>query len=357
VGTPIRRVDLDDPDHAAAPAQDQERTHRRLVRWRMKRSRRLRSAVEAQRAEQAEIAAVERRERERLSMLVRARAEERQRAIHRRFPNLPCRFIAPLAEVAARPRIDDLATHIGALTYGSFLAIPPLLLFASSVLGFVFAGHPQTAHNAVNELVSLVPGLSSVVTAQVQATVDGRVTFGVIGLLGLLWTASGFASRLRHALGVIFRTPWAGLLSGRIRGTVIGLLMVAAFVALAVFTAVEARLQASHRATLVALVEFGAFAAGGFVLFLVTYRVLTPAKGITLRDHVPGAAVFTVAWLALTALGGLIFAELIQQSTVLYGTIGGIFGFLTFLYATMWSLLIGAELSAVLMSRREDNTA
>ena len=250
MGTPIRRVDLDDPDHTASPAQDQERKHRRLARWRMKRFRRLRSAVKAQRAEQAEVAAVEHRERERLSMLVRARAEERQRAIRQRFPHLPCRFIAPLAEVAARPRIDDLATHIGALTYGSFLAIPPLLLFASSVVGFVLAGHPQTAHNAVNELVSLVPGLSSVVTAQVQATVDGRVTFGVIGLLGLLWTASGFASRLRHALGVIFRTPWAGLLTGRVRGTVIGLLMVVAFVALAVFTAVEARLQASQRSVL-----------------------------------------------------------------------------------------------------------
>ena len=34
-------------------------------------------------------------------------------------------------------RIDDLATHAGALTYGSFLAIPPLLLFASSIVGFV----------------------------------------------------------------------------------------------------------------------------------------------------------------------------------------------------------------------------
>jgi len=340
-------------NHTASPAREQAGERGRVAHWRMRRFRRIRSAVKAQRAEQAEVGAVERQERERLSLLVRARADERQRAISERFPHLPCRFIAPLAEVAARPRIDDLATHIGALTYGSFLAIPPLLLFASSVVGFVLAGHPATAHNAVNELVSLVPGLSSVVTAQVQATVDGRVTFGMIGLLGLLWTASGFASRLRHALGVIFRTQWAGLLTGRIRGTVIGLLMVAAFVALAVFAAVEAWLQVNHRAAaLTVLVEFGAFAAGGFVLFLVTYRLLTPGKGITLRDHVPGAVVFTVAWLVLTALGGLVFADLIQQSTVLYGTIGGIFGFLAFLYATMWSLLMGAELSAVLRSRR-----
>ena len=287
-----------------------------------------------------------------MSLLVRARADGLQQGLHRRFPHLPCRFVAPVAEVAARPRIDDLATHAGALTYGSFLAIPPLLLFASSIVGFVLAGHPQTAQKAVNELVSLVPGLGSVVTTQVQAAVDGRVTLGVLGVLGLLWSASGFASRLRHALGVIFRTEWAGLLTGRIKGTVIGFLMVAAFVALAVFTGVEAWLETTHRATVASLFQVGAFAVGGFVLFLITYRLLTPGTGLRLRDHLPGTAAFTIAWLALTALGGLIFTRLIENSTVLYGTIGAIFGLLAFLYATMWSLLIGAELSAVLRSRR-----
>jgi YihY family inner membrane protein len=337
--------------HSAPSAGQQEREHG-PAGGQMKRLAGLRSAVKTEQAEHAEVGAVERQERERVSMLARARAEERQRVLHQRFPHLPYRFIAPVSEVAARPRIDDLGTHAGALTYGSFLAIPPLLLFASSVLGFVLAGHPQAAQDAVNELVSVVPGLSSVVTAQVRAAVGGRVTLGVIGLVGVLWTASGFASRLRHALGVIFRTQWTGLLTGRIRGAVIGLLMVAAFVALAAFTAIQAKLQADHGATLAALFQSGAFAVGGFALFLITYRLLTPGKGITLRDHVPGAAAFTVAWLALTALGGLVFAQLIHKSTVLYGTIGGIFGFLAFLYATMWSLLIGAELSAVMMSRR-----
>jgi uncharacterized BrkB/YihY/UPF0761 family membrane protein len=54
-----------------------------------------------------------------------------------------------------------------------------------------------------------------------------------------------------------------------------------------------------------------------------------------------------------TAAGGLVFTQLTKNATALYGTIGGIFGFLAFLYATMWSLLLAAELSAVLMSRRQ----
>ena len=56
-----------------------------------------------------------------------------------------------------------------------------------------------------------------------------------------------------------------------------------------------------------------------------------------MRAHLPGAIVFTVAWLALTAIGGIVFASVIQRSTALYGTIGAIFGLLAFLYATMWS--------------------
>jgi YihY family inner membrane protein len=337
----------------AASAQEPANDHRAARRWLGKRLGRLRSAVKAGQAGQAQLGAIERQERERLSMLVRARANGLQQHLHERFPHLPYRFIAPVAEVSARPRIDDLATHAGALTYGSFLAIPPLLLFASSIVGFVLAGHPQTAQKAVQELVGLVPGLGSVVTAQVQAAVDGRVTLGVLGVLGLLWSASGFASRLRHALGVIFRTEWVGLLTGRIRGTVIGFLMVAAFVALAVFTGVEAWLETTtHRTAIASLFQAAVFAIGGFVLFLITYRLLTPGKDLTLRDHLPGTVAFTIAWLALTAVGGLVFTRLIENSTVLYGTIGAIFGLLAFLYATMWSLLIGAELSAVLRGRR-----
>jgi hypothetical protein len=188
-------------NHTASSAQDKTPEGGRRARWRVRRLRRLRAAIETQQAEQAEVGAVERREREHLSRLVRSRADERQRVVHQRFPHLPYRFIAPLAEVAARPRIDDLATHAGALTYGSFLAIPPLLLFASSVVGFVFAGRPQAAQNAVDELVSLVPGLGSVVTAQVQTAVEGRVTLGLIGLLGLLWTASGLRADCGTRLG------------------------------------------------------------------------------------------------------------------------------------------------------------
>ncbi len=127
--------------------------------------------------------------------------------------------------------------------------------------------------------------------------------------------------------------------TGRIRGAVIGFLMVAAFVGLAIFAWVETRLQAASRSSAASVLQAAGFAGGGFLIFLITYRVLTPGTGVRLRDHVPGAVTFTIAWLALTAVGGLVFTQLIENSTALYGAIGGIFGLLAFLYAANWSLL------------------
>ena len=222
--------------------------------------------VEARAAQQQELRDVERRERDHVSTLVGLQADELQRRLRERFPRLPLGFVAPIMEVAARPRIDDLGTHAGALTYGAFLALPPLLLFASSVLGFVLAGHPELVQNALNTLVDLVPGLQAVVTTQLQGAIDGRVALGIIGLIGLLWSASGFASRLRHALGVIFRTRWTGLLTGRFRGMVIGFLMVAAFVGLAAFTWIQTWALGAERSTAARLLQTAGFALGGFVL-------------------------------------------------------------------------------------------
>jgi hypothetical protein len=92
----------------ATSAQEPANDHRRPARrWLGKRLGRLRSAVKAGQAGQAQLGAIERQERDRLSMLVRARANGLQQRLHERFPHLPYRFIAPVAEVSARPRIDE----------------------------------------------------------------------------------------------------------------------------------------------------------------------------------------------------------------------------------------------------------
>src|SRR5690349_11149926 len=48
--------------------------------------------------------------------------------------------VIPAALFSRRVVVDDVGTHAGALTYASILSIPPLLVFAASVLGLFLAG-------------------------------------------------------------------------------------------------------------------------------------------------------------------------------------------------------------------------
>ena len=59
--------------------------------------------------------------------------------IGRRFPRVGRVVVEPVRAIAMRYEGDELPTHAGALTYGAFLSLPPLLLLAASVIGFVIA--------------------------------------------------------------------------------------------------------------------------------------------------------------------------------------------------------------------------
>ena len=277
-----------------------------------------------------------------------------ERRIARRAPRLAATVIGPAADVAGRLKDDDVSTHAGAMTYGAFLSLPPLLLFGTAIAGFVFAGHPDAEAKAVGRLIALLPGLQAVVSDSVQSATTGRIPVGMLGLAGLLWAASGFASRTRHALGEVFHTERTGLFGGRFVGMIVGMLIVVAIVALALLTTITTWAERYRPAgVLLPIVGFVILLAGEFGFFLVVYRTLTP-RGPSWSIHLPGALVFVLSWEVLKALAGLFFARVVAHSTALYGTVGSIFAFISFLYGTMWLLLVGAETSLVIAARRRD---
>ena len=101
---------------------------------------------------------------------------------------------------------------------------------------------------------------------------------------------------------------------------------------------------------LVEVAAFAGLAAVGMVVWALVYRLLTPSPGPALREHVPGAAVFAVGFLALERFGGAYVAGVVTRSTALYGTIGAIFGLLAFIYVAMWLFVLSAQITQL---RRE----
>ena len=214
------------------------------------------------------------------------------------------------------------------------------------MLGFVLAGDAEAQARVVDQIANAIPGLEPFVGDFLQSAINGRASVGLLGLVALTWTASGFAARARFALGDIFRTARPGLITGR---------FAAIWQGLPVVVGLMASIAAMGIAGGIGLGDGSSFAwrvgaellvvAATFVVFLFVYRVLTPGDGPTLRGHVKGALLFTVGFTLARVIGETYVANVVTRTTALYGAIGAIFGLLAFLYATMWLFLLGAELS------------
>src|SRR6266550_1623241 len=212
---------------------------------------------------------------------------------------------------------DDVATQASALTFTAFLSLFPLLLLATSLVGFRLEGRGMAS---IDQLVSTIPGLTQLVTGQAQTIVDGRFTAGIVGLAGLVWAASALSNRARRALGVIFEHQEAAIAS---RFVAVGDTFVLSALLLVGVTVTGAVANLAHDRT------------GGWPGLVVA-----------------GAVVCALGWTILQGIGSWFVARQVAQWSALYGTIATVFGVLLFLRIAAWIFLAGAELSAVLLARR-----
>jgi membrane protein len=264
----------------------------------------------------------------------------------RRFPRLGRLVIRPAVAIASRVGTDRLGVEAGSITYGAFLSIPPLLLLLVAGASLFLANSPEAQKQLLSVIQGLVPGLEEVVSSQLRIPSSGQLGVGFIGILGLIWTASGFAARARTALGVVFRLPRSGLILGRLSAGLVGVPVFVAIVALAGLSGVAsgANLTGAIGIVLEAL-AIVALAVASVLFFAVMYWLLTPGRTLRLREHIPGAIAFGIGWAILEQVGAIYVTHLVARTSALYGTIGAIFGLLAFLYAVMWLFLLAAELS------------
>jgi uncharacterized BrkB/YihY/UPF0761 family membrane protein len=81
-------------------------------------------------------------------------------------------------------------------------------------------------------------------------------------------------------------------------------------------------------------------------LFLLAFRVLT-SENLTWRDVLPGAAVGSVAWTTLQALGGYYVSREIQGASDVYGTFAVVIGLLAWIFIGVQLTLLAAEVNVV----------
>ena len=242
-----------------------------------------------------------------------------------------------------------------AISYRVLFAIVPFLALALS-LADLFLGPGQEAE-IDDWLAELAPGdneLEASLARALQSTGTVASVTGLVALAGLLWTSSGMATSIRSALGVVWeeehRRPF---LRGKLLDLVlvflgVGVLLTAflASVSVQLLTTFGTEIAESLGLERVDVTVLGAIGQSLVTLLvtigalLVLYRVTSGSRSV--RELLPGSIVGGFG-MHLAVLGFSLYVDLVARFDEIYGTLGGIFGFLFLVYLVASALVIGAE--------------
>lgn len=236
------------------------------------------------------------------------------------------------------------------LSFFFFLSIFPLLLVATTVLGFVLQDNEQLQEDIIDGALADIPVLG----AQLQndpTSLSGNIWVLIFGLLGALWSATKAFVGLQGALDDIWEVPvddrspmpvqrgkaLLGILI--VGGAQIGSMALAAIVRAADLPAAgDIALLAST-----AIVNIGAL--------LLTYRFLTTA-GPAWSVILPGAIVGGILASLIQNFGTLIVTRITENASDTYGQFALVLGIVTWLGLLAITILMCGELNAAIRRHR-----
>lgn len=242
--------------------------------------------------------------------------------------------------------LDNCSMLAAALAFHSFFSIFPLLLFFIYIGTFVL--EPAGVYELLSSsLMQFLPTGGDSISEIIAATLDLRGSIGLVGGVGLLWSASSVFTVLETALNRIWDAKPRGYWSRRLVATVSILIMSIVFLSLVTLGQFLPRLLSLiQRPGLQWLGSVGSF----FVLVLVitVFYMELPNRNIPRQPALLGGLAAAAA-----ILGARVVFDLFINST--FASYGAVYGSLawfvslalwTFVVATLF--LLGAEFGAVL---------
>ena len=249
-----------------------------------------------------------------------------------------------------------------ALSYYSILSLFPALLVVVSLLALL-GEYPDTYQNIVDTLREAAPGAAvDAIDSALRNSLSNRSNAGVLLVVGLalaLYSASGAIGAAMRSLEAINRAKGGRSFLPNL-GVRIGLTVLLALLVLIAFLAVvvagplfgEIAKAAGFSGVVAGLVGYLRWPIGAIALltaFAIVYALgprRTPRNGDrSLRSVLPGAAIGTALWFAVSLLFTA-FVSHFGSYDKTYGTLGTLISLLIWLWLGNLAFLLGALFNA-----------
>lgn len=249
---------------------------------------------------------------------------------------------------------DDQGGYLASvLTYYTFVAIFPMLLIGSSVLGFVLQGHPALQRDILSSALAQFP----IVGDQLGRPegIRGSTSAVVIGSVTALYGIVGLGQAAHNAVNVCWAIPRNVRLNpilSRLRSLVWLVAAGLALVFIAVLTSLGSHLEifgTDLAGELHWIAVLAAVVVNAGVLAAMM-RLSTPRKE-RLRDVLPGAALIAFLWQALQFVGGAYVEHVIKKANEMNAVFALVLGLVALIYIATVMAMLGLEVNVVLTKR------
>jgi membrane protein len=262
-------------------------------------------------------------------------------------------------------REDNLTDWAAALTYYGVMSLFPMVLVLVALLGLV-GQYPQTS-DALLRIINDIGPSSAVDTFRkpIQGVVQSKGGAGAllgVGLLGSMWSASGYVGAFMRANNAVYEVeegrPFWKLRPLQVAITLLVVFLITVVAIGIVITGPIARAVGdevglgSQAVTLFNIVKWPVIVLVLLTIVGILYYVAPNVRHRGFPWITPGGVLALLVWAAASA-GLAFYAAKFGSYQKTYGTLGGVILFLVWLWVSNLALLLGAELNAELERGRE----
>jgi membrane protein len=252
---------------------------------------------------------------------------------------------------------DEVFGRAAQLSYYFLLALFPLLIFLTSVIGLIIGSGTDVSQSLFNYMARVVPPaafqlIDSTMREVSAASSGSKVSFGI---LAALWAASNGMGAITEALNVAYdvkesRSWWKQRLVAVSLTIVLSVLIITALAMVLAGDKVINSISANYASGSVFLmtwkiVQWPIVLAAMLFAFALIYYFAPDVREQKWIWITPGAVVGVVLWL-LVSFGFRIYLNYFDSYSNTYGSLGAVIILMLWLYLTGVAVLIGGELNA-----------
>jgi membrane protein len=261
----------------------------------------------------------------------------------------------------------DVAGLAAQLSYRFALATLWLLIILAALSGFMadLVGGPNPTRQLMETAFSRSPAeVKPVLEAQLRHLIEAHSPALLLsGSVGALWTGTAGFTSVMNALNRVHAVPESRpyarrVLLGAVMTVSVGALVVMLLMLFLVWQVAGEQIADAMGVPAGARIAVRLLSVCLTIPLLMvataTLYHLTPNRQTSMRWVSPGALLFVPVWLGATFLFGVYLANFPSYANA-YGAIGTLLVLFTWFFITSFSLLLGAEIDALVDRHREIN--